>query len=410
MTTAASLALMLLVGCGANSPAPALPVAQAHQGLEAEKAKAPTEALAGLKPGQSLDGLGLPVRRQLAALNVAVVGVPAGSSLAQVRQKLEASGRCLWVDSLRAIPGESLIAHPERLVNWRPGNPLKEAQVALEALRVPEAWKISKGQGVRVALVDGPMSTDLPALRGQFEATWHVPGQKAQLDPGNLMKFHGTVTAGVVGAVRGGTLGVAPEARLLGVQVRDAKAGGSEWDLAEGIVWGADHGAQVMTVYAGSVVPEGDRPSPIIRQALAYALTKDVLVVATAGNDRGQLKPAAHPVATCPGVLTVTSGDEQGLRYRFSNQGQEIALSAPAVEVLAPFPGPLGLFSYLKLTCTSWAAAHVAGVAALVRAKHPNLKAAQVRERLVQSARDLGAPGHDPTYGHGLVDAAAALR
>lgn len=78
--------------------------------------------------------------------------------------------------------------------------------------------------------------------------------------------------------------------------------------------------------------------------------------------------------------------------------------------MLAPFPGPLGLFSYLKLTCTSWAAAQVAGVGALVRAKHPAWTAAQVRDRLSATARDLGAPGRDPVYGFGLVDAAAALR
>lgn len=335
-------ALAILSGCGAHSPPPA--TALAPQGLEAEKAKAPTEALVALKPGQSLAGLGLPEGRRLAQLGVVAVGVPAGSSLAAVRQGLEASGRCVWVDALRAIPGESLLAHPERLVNWKPDNPLKEGQAALEAIGVPEAWKQSKGQGVKVALVDGPMSTDLGALRGQFEATWHVPGQRAQLDAGNLLKFHGTVTAGVIGAVRGGTLGVAPEARLLGVQVRDAKAGGSELALAEGIVWGADHGARVMTVYSGTVVPEGDRPSPVIRQALAYALAKDVLVVATAGNDRSQLSPAAHPVATCPGVLVVSSGDAQGRRYRMSNQGAEVALVARRSRCSRPSRGPWASF------------------------------------------------------------------
>jgi subtilisin family serine protease len=65
---------------------------------------------------------------------------------------------------------------------------------------------------------------------------------------------------------------------------------------------------------------------------------------------------------------------------------------------------------YLKLTCTSWGAAHVAGVAALVRARHPDWSAGQVRARLEDTAHDLGAPGVDPVFGHGLVDAAAAVR
>lgn len=401
-----------ILGCGAAGPAlgPAAGAEVGEAPLLAEGAKPAREALVALRPGQSLEPLGFRTHRHLPALGVVAVEVPPGQSLAGLIAKLEASGRCRWVDELRAVPGESILAHPERLVNWRPGNPLKDTQVSLEAMRVPQAWGTTKGQGVRVALVDGPISTDLGALRGQFEATWHVPKHREALDPGSLTKFHGTVTAGVIGAVRGGTLGVAPEARLLGVQVRDAQEGGDELHLAEGIVWAVAHGAKVMTVYSGTVQPRPQGPSPVLREALQHALAHDVLVVATAGNDRSELRPEAHPIATCPGVLTVSSGDGQGRRYRFSNQGAAVALSAPAVEVLAPFPGPLGLFSYLKLTCTSWAAAHAAGVATLLRSAHPGWTADQVRERLCATARDLGSPGRDATYGWGLIDAEAALR
>jgi subtilisin family serine protease len=138
------------------------------------------------------------------------------------------------------------------------------------------------------------------------------------------------------------------------------------------------------------------------RRAVQAALSHDIVVVAAVGNS-----PAIsvqYPAAL-PGVVAVAGVDQNGNHAGFSISGPEVVLSAPAVDI--PEPG-LG-HTYVLGTGTSDATAIVAGVAALVRAKYPNLSATEVVHRLTATATDKGPPGRDNDYGYGIVNPVAAL-
>lgn len=109
--------------------------------------------------------------------------------------------------------------------------------------------------------------------------------------------------------------------------------------------------------------------------------------------------------STYPGVIEVAATDVNNQKARFSNFGKTVTVAAPGVDILSTVPG-----NYKKMSGTSMASPAAAGVAALIRSKYPNLKQAQVKTHLEKTAKDLGDPGFDQYFGHGLVDAAAAVR
>jgi subtilisin family serine protease len=134
-------------------------------------------------------------------------------------------------------------------------------------------------------------------------------------------------------------------------------------------------------------------------------MENDVVVVAAAGN-RGSGTVEVGAPATMPGVLTVSGVDENGsASWDASSQGITIGVAAPSEQLVGVIPGG----QYVTWSGTSGATPIVAGIVALVRAAYPDLDAANVINRVIASARDVGPSGADFTYGFGLVDAAAAV-
>jgi type VII secretion-associated serine protease mycosin len=272
----------------------------------------------------------------------------------------------------------------------------------LTALDIAAAHKISTGQGVVVAVLDSGVA-DHPDLAGQvLDGTDLTPGNetKGRFDEDN----HGTGVAGII-AAKGGAghaLGIAPRARILPVRVN---IGLPPDNAPEGIRWAVDHGAKVINLSNG--VPDVTDEQVA---AVNYALAHDVVVVAAVGNttegDSAVISPAA-----IPGVLAVAGTDRTGNTWSGSVHGPQVTLAAPAadIETLAnhqPDGEPGG---YIRPTGTSAAAPMVAGAAALIRAKYPQLPAADVINRLIVTADDLGAPGRDPVYGYGRLNIVKAL-
>ena len=139
--------------------------------------------------------------------------------------------------------------------------------------------------------------------------------------------------------------------------------------------------------------------------AFLYAMQKDVVIVAAAGN-RGSGTTQVGAPATMPGVLTVGGVDRSGAAsWDASAQGISIGVSAPSEQLVGAVPGG----GYVLWDGTSGATPLIAGIAALVRAAHPSLDAANVIQRIIGTAKDAGDSGADPIYGYGLVDAAAAV-
>ena len=211
---------------------------------------------------------------------------------------------------------------------------------------------------------------------------------------------HGTHVAGIAAGALANGRGVAGvgNVQILGAKVLGGDGSGYESDLAFGLVWCANQDAEV-AVMALSVT---DADHPTLQRAIAYAASRDVLLVASAGNE-GCSGCVAYP-ASHPDVVAVAAVDGDLARASFSSQGSQVELAAPGVAMLGPLPGEKYAFG----SGTSQAAAFAAGAAALVRDAHPGLSAQQARARLASTADDLGAAGRDTQTGHGLVDVRSA--
>ncbi|SCF38517.1 type VII secretion-associated serine protease mycosin [Micromonospora viridifaciens] len=278
---------------------------------------------------------------------------------------------------------------------------VRDLQWHLDALKIPEAHKITKGRGVTVAVFDSAVDPNTPDLRGQV-LRGHGVGTGPADGWGRDGDAHGSAMAGVIAARGGGpmrALGIAPEVKILPIAY-----GGSAPDraVAEGIRWAVDHDADIINMSFGSPGSSG----PEVVAAVRYALDKDVVLVAAAGNTAKGLVNVGTPANT-PGVLAVTGVGRDGSFSSGSVRGPEAALAAPMEKIMAP--RPTADSGYGLDTGTSDAAAIVSGVAALIRARYPKLDAANVVNRLIRTARDKGPAGRDDQYGFGVIDPMAAL-
>lgn len=278
----------------------------------------------------------------------------------------------------------------------------------LAVLHIGQAWQVTKGKGVTVAVVDSGVSADHAMLRGRVlpgariaDGSW-LPRGKGWRD----RRGHGTaVASAIAGNGSGGVFGAAPEAKILPVHV--AVDGRRERPIVvsravRGIVWAVDHGADVINLSFGSLATEqGGRR---MAEAIAYAASKDVVVVASAGNEG--TSHVAYPSAF-PGVISVGAvGSDKSLTDE-SNHGKRVAVVAPGKAVYVADGRRIDRSGFAD--GTSVAAGIVSGVAALVRAQYPDLSAAEVTGRIVRTATDLGKEGRDNRFGFGMVDAGAAV-
>ncbi|MFI9597990.1 S8 family serine peptidase [Nonomuraea sp. NPDC052265] len=293
------------------------------------------------------------------------------------------------------------------------GAAARARQWQLRALRLPEAWRESRGAGVLVAVLDTGVNGRHPDLRGIVTQGPDLTGA-----PPRLWGHHGTAMAGLIagrghGEGRGeGVVGVAPAARVLSIRVtlentdplRAERRAGRRDALAEGIRYAVDHGADVisMSLGGGSGAWEG---SAAEEEAVQYAITRGVVLVASAGNDGDTANRKNFPAAY-PGVIAVGAVDRRLRVTPFSNRQDYLSVVAPGTDVVTADGGS----GYVVGDGTSSAAAMVAGVAALVRSAHPGLSPYHVRMAIERGARKRPPGGYSPAYGHGVADAPLALR
>ena len=278
-------------------------------------------------------------------------------------------------------------------------------QWAIPRLRLPHVWGDSDGSGVTVAVIDTGVDTTHPDLADNLVPGRNVLGLTASDDVTDG-HGHGTHVAGTVAAVTDngiGVAGVAPGARIMPIKALDAAGGGWSSDIADGIVHAVDHGAGVVNLSLSSA-----GANSVLADAVAYARSRGVVVVAAGGNGRLRGNQTAYPAAF-PGVIAVAATDATDADASFSNTGDYIDLAAPGVDILSTLRGG----GYGSMSGTSMATPHVAGIAALLldelAEEGPVDSGDPVTDLMIRTAEDLGQPGWDPAYGYGLVDPVSAL-
>ncbi|WP_344928199.1 S8 family serine peptidase, partial [Streptosporangium carneum] len=290
----------------------------------------------------------------------------------------------------------------------------------LRTLDLPDAWRVSKGGDVTVAVLDSGVDPGHRDLAGSV-----VEGKDftAGANPRGVVpsRLHGTYMASLIaghghgpgGAL--GVIGVAPRARILSVRVilEDEEPGFREFNTAErfenvvarGIRYAVDHGADVINMSISKELATREE-----RAAVRYAISKGVVLVAAAGNE-GAGKPAptgyapySYPAAF-PGVVSVAAADRRLRRASFSNWNPSVLVAAPGVDILGAGPGD----EYWVGRGTSQATALVSGVAALIKAKYPKMSPALVAQALTAGATRRPSGGYDTGVGFGVVNAPRAL-
>ena len=274
------------------------------------------------------------------------------------------------------------------------------------------AWNTSRGEGVTVAVIDTGVNGEVAELKGAVTGGTDVSGLGSPdgQTPVGEDPNHGTMVASLL-AGRGtgngnGVIGIAPEADIITASVafgQDTGATVSNDDqIAEAVKWAVDSGADVINMS----LTRNTRDWPESwDDAFTYAFDHDVVVVAAAGN-RGSGTSEVGAPATIPGVLTVAGVDrDKNASFDASSQGITISVAAPSEDLVGVQPdGRVAIWSG-----TSGAAPLVSGLAALVRSEYPELDAADVIQRVTQTADPNGHEVPSPLYGFGLIDPVAAM-
>ena len=302
-------------------------------------------------------------------------------------------------------------AEPAQLVELEKeiNDPKAGDQYSLKVTSTDLAWDVQEGDiKTVVAIVDSGIDMGHPDLKNKLVDTSNVldNDKNARDDHG-----HGTHCAGIAAAISNnneGIAGVAPGVGLMAVKVLDARGRGSDATIAQGVVYAADNGAKVISMSLGLY-----KRSKVLEDALQYAQDKDVLLVASAGNNNAENDPVSKPhlPSTHPGVVEVAATDDRDQKARFSNWGKTVSVAAPGVQILSTLPTySVGRDrNYGLMSGTSMAAPFVAGLAGLVRSQYPNLTQAQVKAKIEAASDDLGNKGFDLQFGHGRVNSLKAV-
>ncbi|MDB5052285.1 MAG: serine protease [Bacilli bacterium] len=269
----------------------------------------------------------------------------------------------------------------------------------LPIIETEVGWELGKGsKDVIVAIVDTGVDVNHPDLQGHLLTGYNVvnPDELPMDDVG-----HGTHVSGVISALVNNGEGVAGMTwynPILPVKVLDASGQGNTYNVAQGIIWAADHGAKVINMSLGNYAEAN-----FLHDAIKYAYNKDIVLIAAAGNDNTENPgyPAAYPE-----VFAVAAADSNKNKASFSNFGDYIAVAAPGVNIASTYPHN----QYAALSGTSMASPHVTALAALIRSVNPKLKNIEVMDIMRKSAEDLGTPGKDKYYGYGQIDVVHALQ
>ena len=377
----------------------------------------------GLDDGAGLDQL-------LDAADAAAV-TPAGDFVVAVTDgesiRIEAAPDTGDVEAIAeeaADAGEEVIAVSRattvEALDWRAGDQPTDPNAFYIPWRadmgLADVWPTTGGDGVIVAVLDTGVDATHPDLAAQvlpgrtfFGGSGGAGTAGCATDSG----YHGTHVAGIVAGVADTAhiYGVAPAAQILPVCVLNGGSG-TLADVAAGVVWATDNGADIINMSLGAA---GMTSDPVMDAAMAYAATHDVLIIASAGNNGGTVPaepnyPAQNDLTMAVAAAGTTYCYGAGVIAPFSNRYPgTVDITAAGSCIYSSVPASYDATLVGNLSGTSMSAPAVAGAAALLRSALPAYSAVQIRALMEATAQDLGTAGRDDIWGHGMVRPDLAL-
>jgi serine protease len=293
-------------------------------------------------------------------------------------------------------------------------------------IQAAAAWKHTRGEGITVAVLDTGVAyedfdefSQAPGLANtHFVAGYDFVNND---EHPNDDEGHGTHVTGILAGNLldgGGSVGAAPDVDIMPIKALGANGLGSDFAIARGIRWAADHGAQVINMSLG-----GEGAGQVLSEAVRYAAARDCVLIAAGGNENA---PEVGYPAYYSDCVAVGATGFDGIRAPYSNRGRRLLVVAPGgnlgqdlneddrpdgivAQTFDPDRGYDSFDYFYPYAGTSMACPQVAGAAALIRAANPALSALDVRLILQDTAFHLGSPGRNSYYGYGLVDALAGV-
>lgn len=278
----------------------------------------------------------------------------------------------------------SLVHLPPYKVNLSPRAMRHEVDWGLAAYSIPEIWNKTDGQGVTVAVID----TGIDEHRHlRVESHINFTDDSETTDTVG----HGTHVAGIIASRAPHARGIAPGVKLLSLKALGHSGFGSNSGVAKAVTVAAQAGAEIICMSLG-----GPLRSQEVADAIHYASQEGVIVICAAGNDAG---PVNYPAAL-PETIAVGAVNQKGQRCEFSCSGEQVTVCAPGENITSLWLND----GYATLSGTSMAAPFVAGVVALYLSACRSESCPEVIDALRETCTDVGALGHDPEYGWGLIN------
>lgn len=336
--------------------------------------------------------------------------VPKGSDIPKIVAELKAAAEVEFAEPNYKVKTQATPDDPEFGSQW-----------GLAKINAPAAWDINTGNGKVIAVIDtgidrnhadvgpnvwvNPEENPIPnglddGPNGKIDDIrgWNFVSSNNNTIDNNS---HGTRVAGIAGAVTDNAAGIAGmcwNVKLMPVRALDDTGVGNDTWTSAAIIYAADNGADIINLSYG-----GYYYSQLVKDAIDYAYASGCVIIASAGND--STDAPMYPAAL-PHVIAVGATDQSDQRAGDSNFGGHIDLTAPGVDIISTVPGA----ATDTRSHTSYAAAFVSGLAALIKSQNPTFTNEDIIQTLLTTAHDLGTPGWDSDFGYGRIDALAALQ
>jgi subtilisin family serine protease len=405
------LTAVVLAGCGVGGFTPSAQSVRS-QGVEASKAVLAKRLIVGFKAGAHAQGL-KGAERAVGSKAVKVMPKVA-MAVFETRKPLKAArAELLAVPGVQFVEAEllpELEPVPTRAVAVRPRqdgskvDPLRKDQWYLDTIGVPAVWEAKRNlKTVKVAVVDTGVDLKHPDLQDRLLPGWNAqnPGQPPQDQQG-----HGTMCAGLVGAVADnaqGIAGIAPNAKIVPVKV-----GNSASSVVDAMMWAADN-ADMITMSLSFKPNMTEYPTAVetTKRAAEYVMSKGVPMVCSMGNTGSSSRnvPSAFAGNEVPNLVAVGATDKNDKVTSFSTFGAWCSVSAPGANIITTSMGG----GYKAVDGTSFSTPITAGVVALMLGAGHSSDPGAVKKRLQETAVDIGAPGPDDKAGAGRINATRAV-